>query len=200
MMIRPDMAETSQLSAAIRSILPALEGFNEFRGQDLSADRHAHWMAALDESLPERGVGLDAVLRELAETVIPDGLALGAPGFSGWVTGAPTTAGTAAKLAATVAGAQRYLIHPFNYLETLALRWLSQLFGLPPDMQGLFTSGGSVANLVGLGAARQRAFERLGHDPARDGLPPGARCRVYASTGVHHVVTRSVGVLGRRCE
>jgi len=49
-----------------------------------------------------------------------------------------------------------------------------------------------VANLVGLGAARQRAFERMGHDPARDGLPQGSRWRVYASSEVHHVVNRAI--------
>jgi aromatic-L-amino-acid decarboxylase len=53
-----------------------------------------------------------------------------------------------------------------------------------------------VANLVGLGAARQRAFERVGCDPARDGLPSQPRCRIYASSEVHHVVTRSAAVLG----
>jgi aromatic-L-amino-acid decarboxylase len=153
-------------------------------------------MAALNQPLPERGVGLDQVLRELAETIIPYGLRIGSPGFCGWVTTAPTTAGTASSLAATVAGSQRYWVQPFNYLETIALRWLAELLGLPSDWQGVFTSGGSVANLIGLGAARQHAFERIGHDPARDGLPPDSRWRIYASSEVHHVVNRAAGVLG----
>ena len=83
-----------------------------------------------------------------------------------------------------------------NFLESVALRWLSELFDLPSDLQGTFTSGGSVANLVGLGAARQRACERRGIDPARDGLPPNLRWRIYASNEVHHVVIRAAGVLG----
>jgi aromatic-L-amino-acid decarboxylase len=73
---------------------------------------------------------------------------------------------------------------------------LAELLGLAGGLFGVFTSGGSVANLVGLGAARQRAFERIDHDPARDGLPPHPRCRIYASSEVHHVVTRSAAVLG----
>jgi aromatic-L-amino-acid decarboxylase len=177
-------------------MLPALERFNSYAHQDLSPSRHAVWMAALDEPLPLEGVGLDAVLAVLCQTVIPDGVALGAPGFSAWVTGAPTTSGTVAKLAATVAGPQRYLIQPFHYLETIALRWLSELFGLPDDMQGVFTSGGSVANLIGLGAARQRAYEKLGHDPARDGYRATPVGSIYAATTVHHVVARAAGVLG----
>ena len=173
-----DASETGRLSEAIGKVEPALEDFNSFQGPDLAGRQRATWMAALDQPLPERGVGLDRVLHELTETVIPYGLRIGSPGFSGWVTTAPTTAGTAAALAATVASPQRYFVQPFHYLETVALRWLAALLGLPGDLQGTFTSGGSVANLVGLGAARQRAFERTGHDPARDGIPPDSRWRV----------------------
>ncbi len=144
--------------------------------------------------LPAQGVGLDELLTELAEVVIPHGLRNGAPGFTGWITTAPTTAGTAATLAATVAGSQRWWLQPFNYLESVALRWLAELLGIPPSWQGTFTGGGSSANIVGLGAARQSAFERLGHDPARAGVP-GHAGRIYASTEVHHVVVRAAGRL-----
>ena len=41
------------------------------------------------------------------------------------------------------------------------MRWLADMFGLT-SMQGVYSSGGSVANLLALGAARQSAFERLG--------------------------------------
>ena len=192
----PDRAETGQLSEAIGRILPVLEDFNRFQGPDLAGRQHATWMAALNEPLPERGVGLEPVLQALTENIIPYGVRIGSPGFSGWVTTAPTTAGTTAALAATVAGAQRYWVQPFNTLETVALRWLAELLGLPGDWFGIFTSGGSVANLVGLGAARQQAFERIGCDPARDGLPPQPRCRIYAGSEIHHVVNRSAAVLG----
>ncbi len=191
-----DAAEVARLSEAIESILPALEDFNKFQGQDPAGRQRSLWMTALDQPLPEHGVGLQQVLRELRETVIPHGLRNGSPGFSGWVTTAPTTAGTAAALAGTVAGSQRWWVQPFNYLETLALRWLAELLHLPGDWQGTFTSGGSVANLIGLGAARQSAFEKLGRDPARDGLPPNRRWRIYASSEVHHVVNRATAVLG----
>ncbi|HKW78011.1 MAG TPA: pyridoxal-dependent decarboxylase, partial [Candidatus Limnocylindria bacterium] len=45
-------------------------------------------------------------------------------------------------------------------------------------------------------AARQHAFERAGIDPARDGLARQPEWRVYASSEVHHVVTRAAAVLG----
>ena len=61
-------------------------------------------------------------------------------------------------------------------------------------MQGVYSSGGSVANLLALGAARQRAFERLGRDPAADGIDRPVA--VYATTEAHHTIQRSAGVLG----
>jgi aromatic-L-amino-acid decarboxylase len=192
----PDSAETERLSEAIDRIVPALEGFNRFQDPDLAGRQRDTWMAALNEPLPARGEGLEPVLQALIEDIIPYGVRIGSPGFSGWVTTAPTTVGVAAALAATVAGAQRYWVQPFNALETVGLRWLAELLGLPGDWFGVLVSGGSVANLVGLGAARQWAFERIGHDPARDGLPPEPRCRIYASSEIHHVVNRSAAVLG----
>jgi aromatic-L-amino-acid/L-tryptophan decarboxylase len=190
-----DPSETSRLSEAITRLLPALEQFNRFEGIDQAARGRGRWLAALEQDLPEQGCGLDEVLLELAEVAIPVGLRNGAPGFNGWVTTAPTTAGTAAALAATVAGSQRWWVQPFNFLEGLALRWLATLLGLPADWQGTFTAGGSSANLVALGAARQRAFERIGRDASLDGVT-GTPARIYASTEVHHVVNRAAAVLG----
>ena len=192
----PDAADSERLTLAIQQTTTALERFYRFEGEDLAARRREQWTAVLDEPLPELGRGLDAVLQTLTDLVIPNGLRNGAPGFSGWVTTSPTTAGVVAALAATVAGSQRWWVQPFNHLETVALDWLRELLALGTDMQGTFTSGGSVANLVALGAARQHAFERDGIDVAHDGLPDGSRGRIYASSQVHHVVTRAAAVLG----
>lgn len=191
-----DPAETGRLAESLDSVTHALEAFIRFQGVDLAAREYESWKSKLDCSLPQNGAGLDEVLRDLTEVIVPHGLRIGDPGFSGWVAVAPTTSGVSAALAGTVAGAQRWWIQPFNHLETVALRWLAELLELPDDLQGTFTSGGSVANLIGLGAARQHAFEQRGVDPAVDGLPRGARWRVYASDQVHHVVVRAAAVLG----
>jgi aromatic-L-amino-acid decarboxylase len=60
--------------------------------------------------------------------------------------------------------------------------------------QGVYSSGGSVANLLALGAARQSAFERIGRDPAADGVDRPVA--LYVSTEAHHTIQRSAGVLG----
>jgi aromatic-L-amino-acid/L-tryptophan decarboxylase len=180
----------------IARVASTLQDFTRFEGRDPAARQREKWLSHLDQPLPQQAAGLDAVIDELTSVVIPYGLRNGAPGFSGWITTAPTTSATAATLASAVAGSQRWWVQSFNYLETVALRWLGELLGLPATMQGAFTSGGSVANLVALGAARQHAFERSGHDPALDGLKHGYPWAIYASSEVHHVVTRASAVLG----
>ena len=163
-----ERAEWGRLAHSINALLPALEQFNNFDGSDVAGPERTKWRRLLDQPLPERAQGLESVLNDLQAIVIPNGLRIGAPSFAGWVTTAPTTAGTVASLAATVSGGQRYWLTAYNFLETVALRWLCELLGIDPMFQGLFVSGGSVANLVALGAARQHAFEQLRLDPARD--------------------------------
>jgi aromatic-L-amino-acid/L-tryptophan decarboxylase len=193
--MRADAAETDALADSLGRILPALESFTRFEGPDPAAHR-ARWRAALDEPLPETGVGREAVLETLRSVVIANGLRIGAPGFTGWVTTMPTTVPAVAQLAGALAAPQRWWATPGNFLEVLALRWLARLVGLPDHFEGAFTGGGALANLLGLAAARQHAGESRGFDPALDGLGRLVEPRVYASTEVHHVVHRACGVLG----
>lgn len=190
-----ERAETRDLTGAIAKLLPALQEFLRFEGEDKALLRDA-WQARLSEPLPLQGVGADAVLQQVAEVVIPAGLRIGAPGFCGWVTTGPTVVPAAVGLAGSVATPQKWFRSSGNFLEELGLRWLQQLLGLPESFAGSFVSGGAQANLLGLAAARQHAGERLGFDPAAEGVRGFASPRVYASGHVHHVVLRALGLLG----
>ncbi len=191
----PDPASTDDLTASIEALLPALESFLRFDGPDPAAHRSA-WYPRLDRPLPREGAGREAVLAEMRDVLIPNGLRVGHPGFSGWVTTGPSTIATAADLAQTVASPQRWWVTPGNLLDTIAMRWLVELLGFPASFGGVFTAGGSTANLLGIGAARQHAGERLGFDPSLDGIAALREPRVYASVQTHHVVGRALGVLG----
>jgi glutamate/tyrosine decarboxylase-like PLP-dependent enzyme len=191
----PDVASVHGLDEAVSRVLPALEAFNRFEGQDRAAMRSA-WLPQLDEALPERGVGVERVMELLRDVVIPHGLRTGHPGFTSWVTTAPSTTAAAGHLVSAVASPQRWWRQAGNHLDTMAVRWCTELLGFPDTFVGTFTSGGSTANLVGLGAARQHAAEKLGIDAAHDGIGAMPEPRIYASPETHHVVARAMGVLG----
>jgi aromatic-L-amino-acid decarboxylase len=157
--------------------------------------RRAVWDPSLRQGLPAHGIGADAALAELAEVVVPNGQRLMSPGWWGYITNGPPTVPLVASVAAAVGSPQRYLLTAYNLLEELSLDWLAELCGLGPQMKGVYSSGGSTANLVALGAARQHVCEQHGVDPSADGLG-GLRLAVYASEETHHTVQRAAGVLG----
>jgi len=189
-----DTAETGRLTEAITRLLPELEQVWQWEEPERALTERDRWREGLDQPLPEVGVGMDQVLDELVEFVIPYGTRVGKPGFSGFIVNGPTTTGVAAQLAAVAASPHRYLLTAPNHLEALSLDWLQALLGVAPSHQGVYSTGGSVANLIALGAARQAAYEARGVDPAADGIDgPG---RIYASVEAHHSVARSAAVLG----
>ena len=158
-------------------------------------NRYSQWECLISEPLPKTGVGVDAVLDELLTVLVPNGGRVSDPGFWPFITSAPTTAPFLAATAAAIAAPVRLGIQAFNAVEERSLEWLVELFGLDRQMRGLYSSGGSSANLVALGAARQSAFEARGLNPAADGIN-GVPCALYASTETHHTVQRAAAVLG----
>jgi aromatic-L-amino-acid decarboxylase len=180
-------AQLGRVGAALDAVLT--------RGRADPVERRAEWTAALDLPLPADGIGAKATIDELIDVVVPNGARMSERGFWGWITAGPDTVPLLAATAAAVASPQRYTITAFNVLEEVSLRWLAELCSLPAGMLGVYTSGGSVANLVALGAARQWSFEQHGIDPAAAGVD-GRPVALYASTEVHHTVQRSAAVLG----
>jgi glutamate/tyrosine decarboxylase-like PLP-dependent enzyme len=71
-------------------------------------------------------------------------------------------------------------------VELVTVDWLRAICGLPAGAGGTFVSGGSMANLTALAAARHRRF----------GTGDFSRAVVYASDQVHSSVVRGARVLG----
>jgi aromatic-L-amino-acid decarboxylase len=187
-------SETRRLAELLGRVAPALESFvREPPGDALP--RRGQWVPVLERPLPEEGIGADAVVAELVEAAIPNGGRFMEPGFWAFITVGPDTVPTVASLAASVAAPQRSSLHAFNLLEELSLDWLAELCGLSPELKGVYSSGGSTANLVALGAARQDALEQYGIDAGADGLG-SVKPAIYASTEAHHTIQRSAAVLG----
>lgn len=70
-------------------------------------------------------------------------------------------------------------------IELITIGWLNQIFGFPADTAGgLFLSGGSMANLIGLLLARHHK-----KDKGRSGV-------IYCSAQTHSSVERAIRVIG----
>ena len=190
--MKTDAAETGQLQALLTRVGAALDEFLKFEHPDALHPGH-RWHQQLDIPLPQVGIGIERVTEELIREVIPNGTAIPRPGFSAFITTGGTTAAALAATAANVAAPQRNSLTAFNLLEEVSLKWLASLCGVG-SLRGIYSSGGSTANLLALGAARQFAFEQLGRDVAASGIDRPVS--VYATAEAHHTIQRSAGVLG----
>ena len=155
----------------------------------------AQWEHLAHEPVPLTPAPVDELVDELISLLIPNGGRVSDPGFWAFVTTAPTTAPLVAATAAALGAPVRYGFQAVNAIEERSLEWLGEIFGLPAHMKGLYSSGGSSANIVAMGAARQHAFEARGLDPARDGVT-GTPCAFYVSPETHHTILRAAAVLG----
>lgn len=75
-------------------------------------------------------------------------------------------------------------------IELITIDWFRQMLGLPDEAGGLLLSGGSMANLIGLAAARHA---RLGDDGIGGAV-------VYASDQTHSSIDRAMRTLGFAAE
>ncbi len=143
----------------------------------------------LMEPIPENGMETSEVLAEVTKDVFPNCDLLTHPRFFSFV---PSPNNYVSALADFLASgfnvfAGGWVTSPAAVeVELVTINWLLNLFGLPEkEGGGLYTSGGSVANLTGLAAARRiKLRERL------DGAT------LYLSDQAHSSNIRAAKLLG----
>ena len=150
--------------------------------------------------LPDVGIGAAAALIELIARAEESAHASSGPRYFHFVVGGVTPAALGAdwltsawdQIASSSAGSPLAVD-----LEHLVMRWLAELFGLDPFARtGVLTTGATMANFVGLGAARQWWGERHGIDVADQGLAGAPPIPVLTGGFVHASVVKSLAMLG----
>ena len=151
----------------------------------------------LEEPLPEEGTDPETVLATVRDAILPLSRHNGHPRFFGYVA-SPGTAVTA--VADMLASALNTNVTSWRSapapteIEHIAVNWLKQMLGYPADAMGLFVSGGSMANLAALAAARAA---KAGADVARYGMQAAGRAmRVYVSEEGHFSIGKAAALLG----
>jgi glutamate/tyrosine decarboxylase-like PLP-dependent enzyme len=146
------------------------------------------------EGIPRTGAGAEAAYEDFLRNVLPYGIGNAHPRFWGWVMGGGTAVGMLAEM---LAAGMNPNVGGFDDSATLVeeqvLRWLAELMGMPAGTSGLLTSGGSMANLLGLAVGRNA---RAGFNVREDGADGGPGLRVYCSTETHSWLKKSVELMG----
>lgn len=141
----------------------------------------------LDPEIPEVGRDPAEVLAYLAACVERPGLAPTSPRFMGYIPGGALFHSALGDMLAAVSN--RYAGFAWASpgavrMENVVTRWMADAIGYPSEAAGTLTSGGSVANLTAIVAARD----------AGDAQGGGA---VYLTRFAHHCVDKALHIAGR---
>lgn len=149
------------------------------------------------EDVPRQGMPHADVYAQIREHVLPYPTGNIHPRFWSWVGGTGTPVQLVADL---VASAMNSASLGFDeaastYVELQLLDWFKSLLGFPADASGLLVSGGSMANLVGLAAARTHAAP---YDVRDEGVATRDQPRLmfYMSAEGHSSLRKAVELIG----
>jgi aromatic-L-amino-acid/L-tryptophan decarboxylase len=151
---------------------------------------------AVLRDVPAQGMDDDELLSYLRTVVFETSMYPGHPGFMAYVSGSGTVPGAAADLVASFlnqnVGGWR-LGPAATEIELALMRWMASCFGLPEGAGGIVQSGGAMATLVCLKAARDRI---AGYEVRDSGLKEGPQLAFYCSEEAHVVIARAGDILG----
>jgi glutamate/tyrosine decarboxylase-like PLP-dependent enzyme len=165
-----------------------IEHIETLRSQPVTVQRSRSELEAVLGEIPEHGRPPEEALQRVVRDVLGSITKVDHPRFYAFVPGPGNFVGAMADALASgfnvFAGHWLAASGP-SAVELELVEWLARACGLPEGAGGLFVSGGSMANLTALGAAR---FVKLGgHDPA---------ATIYFSDQTHSSLPKGLRVLG----
>ena len=146
--------------------------------------------------LPAGGTPPGELLAEATDFLFSHSLHNGHPRFWGYVTASAAPLGMLGDLLAAAVNPNvgaSILSPAATEIETQVVRWIAELVGCPAGTGGLLVSGGNMANIVGLIAARRA---KVPGDVRTDGVVGSRALAVYASSETHTWVQKAADLMG----
>jgi aromatic-L-amino-acid decarboxylase len=147
-----------------------------------------------DEPLPSHGEPPEAVLDEVERKLLPYCTHVGHPGYMGLITPSPNPMGAIGDFLCSALNQNlgAYSIGPSAVeMERRVVRWLTDLCGYDAKAGGNLTSGGMMANFIGLKVARDAVTDDRAQ---QEGIGPG--WAVYVSEERHVSIDKAVDAIG----
>lgn len=164
----------------------------------LALDYHAMRERVM-QPVPEAGSAAASVIEELVALCDGGLMPITGPRFFGWVMGGSHPAGVAADWLVSAWGQNAAYHTPTPAaaaIEDAAESWLLELLDLPRESGIGFTTGATMANAIGLAAARTRVLRDAGWDPDADGLFGAPPVHVLIGEDAHSSLYASLQLIG----
>lgn len=151
-----------------------------------------------EASLPEEGTEPAELLARTTRLLLDNSLYNGHPRFFGYITAGAAPMGILGDLLASAVNPNTggWPLSPMaTEMEDQAVRWIAELVGFPAGGDGILTSGGNVANLLGFWAGRAAKAD---WDVRSSGLrsDDARTLRVYGSAGTHTWIHKAADLSG----
>ncbi len=149
-------------------------------------------LALLDSPIEEEPLEIDDVLKLVEKSIDLPGIDLTSSRHFGYIPGGALYPSALGDFLAAISNkyAGSFFASPGSVrLENQLIRWIAGLMGYPETAAGNLTSGGSVAHLIAITAAREAAQLK-----AKD----YHRAVIYVSAQTHHSVLKALTIAGMR--
>lgn len=186
--LEPNQSERTKLQQKVVAYTESfLEKIHKEKAYNITEDNGA---ALWDYPITESGKDMQQLLDLIAQHVDRPGLNPASGGHIAYIPGGGIYPAALGDYIADVTNRYAGIFYGGPgavRMENILIRWLCDLFGLPAEAGGNLTSGGSIANLIGIVTARD--FKGLKGEDFK-------RVVIYTSQQAHHCTTKAIKISG----
>jgi len=164
-----------------------LEHITSIKAFDIAGDKG---LGLLASPISEDGLDIDRALSLISENVDTPGLNPASGGHLAYIPGGGIYYSALGDYLADVFNRYSGVFYASPgavRMENMLIRWMADIVGFPASSGGNLTSGGSIANLIGIVTARDAKNIRSADVP---------RSVIYLSEQVHHSVDKAIRIAG----
>lgn len=195
-----DWDETAWRQAGDRLLGVVAAASTEWDARRPSPERPDDALKHFSRPVPQKPLPFGDIVGRIEREVLPTSAYNGHPRWLAYIMGAPTPVSVLGSLAAAALNQNSGLwrVTPSSTaIEVQTLGWIAEMLGMPETTEGIFVSGGQMANIVAHAVFRDA---KTPWDVRAHGMrgPEGnsPRVRIYASSELHYCHEQAAELLG----
>jgi aromatic-L-amino-acid decarboxylase len=195
-----DFDEAAWLEAGERMLRVAAAASTEWEKRRPSPERPDEALEHFSGPIPKKPQALAELAARIEREVLPTSAYNGHPRWLAYIMGAPTPVSVLGSLTAAALNQNSGLwrVTPSSTaIEVQTLGWIAEMLGMPETAEGIFVSGGQMANIVAQAVLRDAKTpwdtRQCGMRGPDGNAPP---VRIYASSELHYCHEQAAELLG----